>query len=882
MAATESSPRWSLATQIFLLTALLVVLVVGLAVGVGVMQGQRLAQQSVDESLTRSTITQVDIERLRARQAELVAEIIATDTNITSYIRQAAGDELFGDGAGQDTELDRASIADLMAERQAEYEFDLAVVLGVDGEVLARSDRPVRDDETLSEDPLVAEMVAELIPITDIWRDGQDLYQMAMTPMDENFNLIGFLMIGMRIDASFLDEVKRATGAEQIWTTPDGQSLSTLPAVETEQILADLNSSDTTFQALMAGQSDTYRRVLDFGGSSWKINVEPVALDETQVLAAVMSLVPLEPVLAPHRRQWMILGAVGAAAILLGLALSLMFSRRVTRPLSQLSTAAAAASAGDYKQHFDATGSSEIVSLGEAFESLLSELREKQDMEEYVSDLSRFLPDPGMDSGGSNRTQQAGGKPAREELALLALDYRHLARHDESSNAEDSIRRFQASLSQIAALAEVLDASLESFSGHRAIIGFRGAEAVPHALEFSGHVAEHASDKPSMALVMGVVDRGMVRAGLSTAEVLIGRASHQLDLLLEEADTGMMLLSPGIKSSAETLLERFDVQAGVRKGRLSGRKYYALDFPTLAQMASDASERTIAVDVEQTESVIESVSRTREIVPGDVFADRYEVISILGQGGMGVVYKALDRELEDFVALKTLLPDTASDSQYLEQLKEEIRLARKVTHPNVLRTFDFGSHHGLAYVSMEYVRGMTLRFLMKRARLPFSAGLRISRQVCAGLAAAHGEDVVHRDIKPENVILQANGNAKLMDFGIASPVNAGDEGLGVFAGTPRYASPEQMEGKGLDATADVFACGVMMYELFSGETPFPGTDLMEIYMAKRHGTGTPLGEVWTDAPAGVEAVVMRCLAPDLDQRYANGDELGAALGDLRA
>ncbi|MEM9533711.1 MAG: protein kinase [Pseudomonadota bacterium] len=873
MAVTETKSRMGLGGQIFLLTALLIVLMVLAAVGTGVYQGQRRADATVEETLSRSSVTQFDIERLRAREAELVAEIIAKDTAVTSYVAEAAAQDVLG------------SISDLIAERQAEYEFDLAVVMDAEGRVLARTDRPVRPNETLAGDPLVKELINFLNPISAVWPEGEELYQIAMTPMDQNFTLIGFLAIGQRIGDELSQEIKSATGTDQMWlNTANRVMATTLADDDGTQVVTQLAASEPGLETLFSGAAESVRVPVEISGSQWMVSGEAVALDENTMAAAVLTLVNVDAIMSPYQRQALILAGVGALVIVAGLALSLALSQRLARPLKVLTEAATAAGAGHYEQHFDHGGSKEIVGLSSAFESLLSDLREKRDMEEYVSDLSRYLPDPAFEQGSVSRTHSGGTSPGRETLALLALDYRHMVNPEKAGSPEDNLRRFQAQLSQIAALAEALDARLESFSGHRAVIGFRGADAIAHALEFSGHVAEYATDQPSMGLVKGQVDRGMVRAGMSSAEVLIGKASHQVDLLLEEATTGALLFSPAIRDEVDALLAEISARAQVHKGRVSGRKYFAVRYQELSAFADTVSDRTLATSrTEAAETVIESVSRTREIVPGDLFAGRFEIVSILGQGGMGMVYKALDRELDDFVALKTLLPSMAEDEKYLNQLKEEIKLARRITHPNVLRTFDFGSHGGLAYISMEYVRGMTLKYLMRqRSRLPFSAGLRIVRQTCAGLEAAHAENVVHRDIKPENIILEAAGNAKLMDFGIAHPVANDEADSGVFFGTPRYAAPEQMAGKAVGAPADVFACGVVMYELFGGATPFPQTEMMQNYEAKRDGLYEPLRSLWEECPETLDTVVSACLKADVSERFADAGALAQALAGLRA
>jgi len=271
---------------------------------------------------------------------------------------------------------------------------------------------------------------------------------------------------------------------------------------------------------------------------------------------------------------------------------------------------------------------------------------------------------------------------------------------------------------------------------------------------------------------------------------------------------------------------------------------------------------------------------------GATFGGRYRILSELGSGGMGVVYKAHDLELDDVVALKMLKPNALVDSEHLDRLKSEIKLARKITHPNVLRTFDFGEVEGYPYISMEYVRGLTLRYLLNETkRIPYSAGLRIARQLCAGLAAAHEVGVLHRDIKPENLILEQNGNAKLMDFGIARPIRrheAGHTQPGTFLGTPNYSPPEQLTGEEVDQRADIFSSGVLMCEMFCGKLPFTGANTMEIYMAQMHQAPIKPSEYWAEIPPALEVVILKCLQRKPEDRYASASDLGQSLSELRA
>jgi serine/threonine-protein kinase len=233
-----------------------------------------------------------------------------------------------------------------------------------------------------------------------------------------------------------------------------------------------------------------------------------------------------------------------------------------------------------------------------------------------------------------------------------------------------------------------------------------------------------------------------------------------------------------------------------------------------------------------------------------------------------------------------LKPSALIDAEQLDRLKSEIKLARKITHPNVLRTFDFGEVDGHPYISMEYVRGLTLRYLLKETRrIPYSAGLRIARQLCAGLGAAHEVGVLHRDIKPENLILEQTGNAKLMDFGIARPIRRSAPGhtqQGTFLGTPNYSAPEQLAGEELDQRADIYSCGVLMCEMFCGRLPFSGSNTLEIYIAQTQAAPIKPSDYWPEIPPPLEAIILRCLQRLPQDRFSSAAELIQALAQLRA
>ena len=280
---------------------------------------------------------------------------------------------------------------------------------------------------------------------------------------------------------------------------------------------------------------------------------------------------------------------------------------------------------------------------------------------------------------------------------------------------------------------------------------------------------------------------------------------------------------------------------------------------------------------------------------GDLFADRYRVISTIGKGGMGVVYRAHDRKLDEEVALKVLRPDVMKeDTTLLERFKQEIKLARKISHRNVLRTHDFGESDGIPYISMEYLEGVTLKELVgSKGALPLGIGLRIARQMCQGLEAAHQQGVVHRDIKPQNMlILPESGDVKIMDFGIArvsevkgAPPPKPESGLttaGTVMGTPDYMSPEQAQGSLADFRSDIYSLGVVLYEVFTGRLPFTGDNLMQVVIAHIQQQAAAPRSLNPRIPPALERVIVRCMDKNPGRRYQRVSDMHRDLSDVSA
>jgi eukaryotic-like serine/threonine-protein kinase len=270
---------------------------------------------------------------------------------------------------------------------------------------------------------------------------------------------------------------------------------------------------------------------------------------------------------------------------------------------------------------------------------------------------------------------------------------------------------------------------------------------------------------------------------------------------------------------------------------------------------------------------------------GTLFAGRYQIQSVLGKGGMGIVYKAHDRDLDDLVAIKTLRSEALSaDPSLLDRFKQEIRLARRITHPNVLRTHDLGEANGLRFLSMEFVKGLTLKHLLdSREILPTPVGLRIAKQMCAGLAAAHEVGVIHRDVKPQNIIIEPTGGLKIMDFGIARLTeDRGMTATGTVIGTPDYMSPEQARGLPLDFRSDIYSTGVVLYEVFTGSLPFEGDSPLAVVL--KHVNDPPRLPQSKNPriEPKIAAIIMKCMEKNASARFQTVGELYEALARVTA
>ncbi|MGD9346844.1 MAG: protein kinase [Candidatus Aminicenantes bacterium] len=292
---------------------------------------------------------------------------------------------------------------------------------------------------------------------------------------------------------------------------------------------------------------------------------------------------------------------------------------------------------------------------------------------------------------------------------------------------------------------------------------------------------------------------------------------------------------------------------------------------------------TQIIDFEDKPLSTQTIEAPREeLTTGSTFAERYQIIEELGKGGMGKVYRAFDKKLNEEVALKLIKPEIASDNKTLERFQNELKLARKIRHSNVGGMYELLEDKGLHYITMEYVTGEDLKsFISRSGRLTVSKAINVAIQICEGLTEAHKVGVVHRDLKPSNIMIDKNGNARIMDFGIARALKEkGITGVGVIIGTPEYMSPEQVESKEIDQRSDIYSLGVILYEMVTGRVPFEGDTPFSIGMKHKGETPKNPKELNTQISDDLNRVILRCLEKDKEKRYQSAGEVRSELTNI--
>jgi len=272
------------------------------------------------------------------------------------------------------------------------------------------------------------------------------------------------------------------------------------------------------------------------------------------------------------------------------------------------------------------------------------------------------------------------------------------------------------------------------------------------------------------------------------------------------------------------------------------------------------------------------------LIAGQLFAGRYQVIEELGKGGMGKVYRVLDTTLNEEVALKLIKPEIAADRKTLERFKNELKLARKVSHKNVGRMFDMGEEAGTHFITMEYVPGEDLKSSIRRfGPLPIVKSIAVAKQICEGLSVAHKIGIVHRDLKPSNIMIDKDGNVRIMDFGIARSIkDRGITGEGAVIGTPEYMSPEQVEGKEVDPRSDIYSLGIILYEMTTGTPPFEGDTPFTVGIKHKSEPPPDPRKINPHIPDELGRLLLECLEKEKNKRPPSADDVLSWLGEIES
>jgi serine/threonine protein kinase len=273
---------------------------------------------------------------------------------------------------------------------------------------------------------------------------------------------------------------------------------------------------------------------------------------------------------------------------------------------------------------------------------------------------------------------------------------------------------------------------------------------------------------------------------------------------------------------------------------------------------------------------------TEKLTRGSIIADRYEIIEELGKGGMGKVFRVEDKKIKEEVALKLIKPEIAADKKTIERFSNELKFARKIAHRNVCKMYDLGEEEGTYYITMEYVPGEDLKSFIRRSRqLTIGTAISLAKQVSEGLSEAHHLGVVHRDLKPQNVMIDKEGNARIMDFGVARSVEGkGITGAGVMIGTPEYMSPEQVEGKEADQRSDIYSLGIMLYEMLTGRVPFEGDTAFAIGVKQKSEMPQDPRELNSQISEDLSRVILRCLEKNKEKRFQSAGEVRSELSHI--
>ncbi len=875
--------RVPLVLRLFGLTALLIAAVVGIAVAITIQRATTVARETVNKSIAGAARLFDDQAMQRLARLAVPVQLLGNDPNFYAYIRENFA------GAGQPA-TDLVSLNDQLEQRRQSFGSDVLVLLDDQGRVITRTDHPsvtAESGEDLYEQSPVVKKIIDDATLPDsrgVILLGKRLYHAAIAPVAIGTPpvRIAYLLNASAIDETFANRIAGSTNADVLFMAAGTDMVtrsSGAPSFGMQQMRGVDQIVKSGKRLLPATQ--TIER------SSYVVTGEPLFADRKPIGAAVF-LRSVDREMQPFQQIENALLFGGGAALLVAFVLTWLIAKRMTRPIEQLARMAQAVTAGDYSVQPDVSRSDEVGILSRAFAKMITSLRDKAELEELYEQMAAR-------SAEREAHPHRNEPPKLDEGTVLVTDLRGLPPTVGDGGPQaviDSVARVMK-LQESEVIRQ--DGEVREVVGHRLVSIFRGERGIIHAIRASRAINEElATQMPQapMSIGAGIATgdfvTGSVELSRESGVAIVGNAPLLASLFAWHAPAGHAYISYETAQAAGGEVLGSSTRDEVKL------KWLAQPLPvaslplvsvTTGMIRSMGASTTATMRLEPPEGTTPPAKTVVDLSTGQVFANRYRIEQILGRGGMGVVYKATDTQLDEIVAIKTLPGDVMQRSpDDLERFKREIRLARKITHRNVLRTYDYGEAEGVYFISMEFVRGYTLSELLTESagrQMAPRVVMGISRQICRGLQAAHEQGIIHRDIKPQNVLIDAKGEVKLMDFGIARMTESKDAmtQAGLIVGTPHYMSPEQVQGHQLDPRSDVYSMGVLMYEMLAGKRPFESPSLTAVLTAHIMETPKPLVEVRPELGERIGAIVMRCLAKDPKARYADA---GALLADLDA
>ena len=914
--ARRERPRVPLVLKIFLLTALLIVVVIGLSIGVTLQRANRIALDTVNKAISNAAALFDDFQKTRLQELELGALTLGRDPSFNSYVQAvqqgsappppptvgeapttsaeptpATSTAIDAAAAPADGQPDIPSLIDQLNEKLQVLKSDLLIATNPDGVIIARSSdrigQPIKTEDLYTTQPLVKAAIESPTgdPVSGVMAIDDRLYHAAVAPLNVGAGRVrtGFIINAYEINDRFANQIAKTTSAEVVFIPSLARKVAQTPIPRsTEAPGAPSLNSMGEVDTLLAGSRSLPPHEVKISGTRYVVTGEAMSAKARPVGAAIF-LRSLDKELAPFRQIETTLLFAGGAALLVAFLLSWIVAKRLTRPIEDLVGYAQQVTEGDYNVQPEVDRSDEIGILSRTFAQMVSALRDKAELEELYAEMSARIEEREQQQPATVKVSP----PRSEEATILVTDLRGVTPGAEAP--EELMERVATMFRMQEAEIKRQEGVVREVIGHQLVATFEGERAVLHAVRAARAISEELSARGNVGVGVGIATGEFVTGSVSLTEenglALVGSAPLLALLFAWEAPTGEAFIS--LESGQQLTGE---LASGTTRDEVRLRWLPApvpvvalpLQSVTTGMMKavgvhSIATMKTLRMEGDtDTPSPIASLGGS-DLRVGSMFANRYTIEQIVGRGGMGVVYRAIDNQLDETVAIKTLPGDSLSRSpEELERFKREIRLARQITHRNVLRTFDYGEANGVYFISMEYVRGFTLSELLEEnPKMALRPALGLTRQICRGLQAAHEEGIIHRDIKPQNVLVDQKGQVKLMDFGIARRAEAADgmTSQGLIVGTPHYMSPEQVQGKNLDARSDVYAMGVMMYEMLCGVRPFDSDSLMGVLTS--HLTHTPPApiEMRPDMGQQINRIILRCLEKDVAKRYANAGEL---------